>query len=60
MPVFDAESDDLPRLRDLETIPGAPEHAAWFWGVHDEARIPIKRPFDLLLHLCPQALVSNG
>ena len=33
---WDPDSDNLPKLRDLPKIPGAPEHAAWFWGSDDE------------------------
>jgi len=36
MTVFDPESDKLPKLSELEPIPGAPKYAAWFWGKDDE------------------------
>ncbi|KIW84525.1 hypothetical protein Z517_03775 [Fonsecaea pedrosoi CBS 271.37] len=36
MPTFDPDSDHFPNLADLEQIPGAPKHAAWFWGENDE------------------------
>ncbi|OAL29455.1 hypothetical protein AYO20_09192 [Fonsecaea nubica] len=36
MPPFDPDSDHLPKLADLEQIPGAPKYAAWFWGENDE------------------------
>lgn len=34
--VFDPNSERLPKFSELESIPGAPEHAAWFWGKDDE------------------------
>ncbi|OCK83032.1 hypothetical protein K432DRAFT_347843 [Lepidopterella palustris CBS 459.81] len=36
MTLFDPDSDNLPKLSELEPIPGAPKHAAWFWGKDDE------------------------
>jgi hypothetical protein len=36
MTKWDPDSENLPKLNELPKIPGAPEHAAWFWGPDDE------------------------
>ncbi|OQU94843.1 hypothetical protein CLAIMM_01135 [Cladophialophora immunda] len=36
MAKWDPDSDNLPKLKNLPKIPGAPEYAAWFWGPDDE------------------------
>jgi len=41
MKTFDPDSDHLPKLSELPSIPGAPKHAAWFWGEDDEVSYTI-------------------
>jgi hypothetical protein len=41
MAAFDPDSDELPKLSDLKSIHGAPQHAAWFWGEDDEVRTTV-------------------
>ncbi|KAK5212153.1 hypothetical protein LTR41_002395 [Exophiala xenobiotica] len=36
MTVFNPDSHLLPKLSELESIPGAPKGAAWFWGKDDQ------------------------
>lgn len=36
MTVFNPDSHLLPKLSELEPIPGAPKGAAWFWGKDDQ------------------------
>ena len=38
MTVFDPDSDNLPKLSELEPIPDAPKYAAWFWGKDDQVK----------------------
>ena len=35
---FDPDSDNLPKLDELQPIEGAPRYASWFWGLDDEVR----------------------
>ncbi|EXJ86929.1 hypothetical protein A1O3_03883 [Capronia epimyces CBS 606.96] len=48
MATWDPDSDCLPKLNELPKIPGAPEHAAWFWGPNDEVK---SRAFTFIMQL---------